>query len=80
MVAYMRERNVNVKLQNYYQDHLDLFPQDEQLNVTFITIWGDDSLTSDHQNPKYILAERVLDQVRKGADFLTLAKKIQHGF
>lgn len=77
IVGYMKNKNVSNKLLNYYQDHLDLFPQDEQINVTMITIWGDNkhALSDHNQNPKYILAEQVLDQVRKGADFLALVKK-----
>src|SRR5262249_17489199 len=77
IVGYVRNREVTGKLRKYYQDHLDLFPQDEQLNVTFITVWGDSRhAMDDHSgNPKYALARQALDQVKQGADFSELVKK-----
>ncbi len=76
-VGYMRNKNLVGKLWEYYQNHLDLFPQDEQINVTVMTIFpsGNKAVSDHNQNANYVLAQQVLDQVRKGADFSVLAKK-----
>jgi beta-lactamase regulating signal transducer with metallopeptidase domain len=78
IVGYMRHKFVVQKLTDYYQEHLDLFPADEQINVTLIAIPCDkDKAPSDHnQNPKFIATQQVYDQVKKGADFPTLAKTL----
>ena len=78
IVNYQRSKNVADKVWQYYQDHLDAFPQDEQINVTLITIKCDTSAQNmaDHaHNPKYAEAQQVLEQVKNGADASALAKK-----
>jgi peptidyl-prolyl cis-trans isomerase SurA len=78
IVGYMRSTQVTEKVDKYYQDHLDLFPQDEQINVTSITIDSfADTPASEHQNPNYLLARQVFDQAKKGVDFSALLKMWQ---
>jgi beta-lactamase regulating signal transducer with metallopeptidase domain len=82
IVGYLRNKNVAEKVWQYYQDHLDLFPQDEQINITLIAIPCDENKPpGDHdQNPKYLAAQQALDQVVKGADFAVLAKTLANRY
>jgi beta-lactamase regulating signal transducer with metallopeptidase domain len=75
VVGYMRNKNVVAHLSDYYQDNLDLFPADEQINATLIAIWNNVQQQGNQPNSKYLLAQQVLNQVNKGTDFLELAKK-----
>ena len=82
IVGYSRNKNVDEKVRQYYLDHPDLFPQDEQVNVTCIEIKGSepvpDSETGSHTSdtdPQAKFARQILLQIRAGADASTLAKK-----
>ncbi|EKO3986976.1 peptidylprolyl isomerase, partial [Vibrio fluvialis] len=51
--------------QQYYQDHLDKYSSAEQRKVSHILIQGDDEKA----------AQEILDELKAGADFSTLAKE-----
>ncbi|TOY93122.1 peptidylprolyl isomerase [Vibrio fluvialis] len=51
--------------QQYYQDHLDKYSSAEQRKVSHILIQGDDEKA----------AQAILDELKAGADFATLAKE-----
>jgi beta-lactamase regulating signal transducer with metallopeptidase domain len=79
IVAYMREKFVGEKVEDYFQSHLDLFPG-EKANVTVVSIKGSNWVPpgqagsfAAETDPQTHLAQETLAQMQAGLDVSGLA-------
>jgi parvulin-like peptidyl-prolyl isomerase len=63
------------EVQNYYEQHLDLFTEPEKLRLSVILLKVDPSLPVDEWKQAYDEAQKLADQIKAGADFAELARK-----
>ncbi|MEJ0001135.1 MAG: M56 family metallopeptidase [Verrucomicrobiota bacterium] len=77
IVGYERNKHVDVPAWDYFQQHLELFPQETWIKVSVIAIPWDDGVRFDpnSDNPRRREALQALDQLQHGADFATVADK-----
>ncbi|HER62447.1 MAG TPA: hypothetical protein ENO11_00510, partial [Desulfobacteraceae bacterium] len=62
-------------LERYYRRHLDLFEINEQAKISHILIKAAAGTSTDLLEKKRQLAQKILDEIRAGKDFSTLARK-----
>jgi hypothetical protein len=72
IVGWARNENVAKKVTDYYQKHLDLFPQDEQIDVTTVQIRTLDTASKKFPDDS---DAQILNAMRTGADLTDLIKK-----
>jgi len=80
MVAYEQNKNVWRVAGDYYQDHLDLFPMGDKINISVIAIESpapsaDTADDLPDKRPEAQLAREILTKVRAGADFRDYSRK-----
>ena len=75
IVGYCRNKSVVDKVSDYYQAHLDLFPADDQFNVTAVQIKGSTPVQAGHlgnfdaeTGPGAELARKILGDMKSGTD------------
>lgn len=62
-------------LEKYYRRHLDLFEINEQAKISHILIKAAAGTASELLEKKRQLAQKILDEIRAGKDFSSLARK-----
>ena len=79
IVGYMRSKHVAEKITEYYLSHLQLFPQDELLNVSIIglksSLPAEAEDTATESKAPSDLAHQLWNRIQKGADFDIVAKR-----
>ncbi|BCA80297.1 peptidylprolyl isomerase [Desulfuromonas sp. AOP6] len=62
-------------LEKYYRRHLDLFEINEQAKISHILIKAAAGTSTESLEKKRLLAQKIVEEIRAGKDFATLARK-----